>query len=85
MELAKKNKIQSLTIRSLAEAIEYSPATIYEYFENKDVSIRELGSQFCADLLIALQSIPKAKNPETYLMDLIKGNTNFLIKKASRN
>jgi len=33
---------QGVTIRKVAEQIEYSPPTIYEYFENKDALLCQL-------------------------------------------
>jgi Bacterial regulatory proteins, tetR family len=33
---AKRNDRRDLTMRKIAEAIEYAPGTIYLYFENRD-------------------------------------------------
>ena len=41
----------ALTIRKLAEAIEYAPGTIYLYFENRDAIARELSSEGFRSLL----------------------------------
>ncbi|HZW88570.1 MAG TPA: TetR/AcrR family transcriptional regulator [Myxococcaceae bacterium] len=41
----------ALTIRKLAEAIEYAPGTIYLYFENRDAIARELSSEGFQSLL----------------------------------
>ncbi len=40
MELVSKNGLSALTIRSLADQIEYSPSIIYEYFEVRSPSAK---------------------------------------------
>jgi AcrR family transcriptional regulator len=47
---------QAVTIRKVAEQIEYSPPTIYEYFENKDAILFELEREGFRQLLAALQA-----------------------------
>lgn len=46
---------QAVTIRKVAEQIEYSPPMIYEYFENKDAILFELEREGFRQLLAALQ------------------------------
>ena len=41
-EIALQEGWQAVTIRKVAERIEYSPPTIYEYFENKEAILLEL-------------------------------------------
>lgn len=41
-DIASKEGWQSITIRKVAEQIEYSPPTIYEHFENKDALLLQL-------------------------------------------
>lgn len=41
-EIASEEGWQGITIRKVAERIEYSPPTIYEYFENKDALLFQL-------------------------------------------
>ena len=44
-EIASQDGWQAVTIRRVAEMIEYSPPTIYEYFESKDAILVELVGQ----------------------------------------
>ena len=46
----------AVTVRRLADAIEYSPPTIYEYFDNKDAVLSELVHDGFTELTRALQS-----------------------------
>ena len=49
-----KEGFDALTMRKIAEAIEYSPGTIYLYFESRDAIALELCEQGFQDLLRAL-------------------------------
>jgi Transcriptional regulator len=42
INLAKSDGWNAVTIRKIAEAIEYTPPIVYEYFKNKDDLIREI-------------------------------------------
>jgi AcrR family transcriptional regulator len=81
MNIVQKDGVAGLTIRSLAEQIEYSPCIIYEYFENKEVVCRELCAQICAALLSTLQAVPSSRDPEKYFIALIRANVDFLMKR----
>jgi AcrR family transcriptional regulator len=53
----------ALTIRKLAEAIEYAPGTIYLYFENRDAIARELSSEGFRSLLELFAPAGKVADP----------------------
>jgi AcrR family transcriptional regulator len=53
----------ALTIRKLAEAIEYAPGTIYLYFENRDAIARELSSEGFRSLLEAFAPAGAVADP----------------------
>src|SRR5215472_9288465 len=57
----------SLTIRKLAEAIEYAPGTIYLYFENRDAIARELSSEGFRSLLEVFEPAGHVTDPLTRL------------------
>jgi AcrR family transcriptional regulator len=42
INIAKSQSWSAVTIRRIAEAIEYTPPIVYEYFQNKDDLIREI-------------------------------------------
>lgn len=48
---------ESVTIRKIAEKIEYSPPTIYEHFESKDAILVELKKEALTGLLTAYQKV----------------------------
>jgi AcrR family transcriptional regulator len=55
-ETAAREGWQAVTIRRVAEKIEYSPPTIYEYFESKEALIEELSHEGFRLLLAALRA-----------------------------
>ena len=81
MELVSKKGLCALTIRCLAEQIQYSPSIVYEYFENKEMICKELCSTICGGLLCALNQVPQCRDPEEYLLNLVRANVDFLIKR----
>src|ERR1044071_7971443 len=42
LEVFAKDGVEGVTMRALADAIEYTPPVIYAHFEDKDAIIREL-------------------------------------------
>ncbi len=81
MDVVHKKGLCYLTIRNLAEQIEYSPSIIYEYFENKELICKELSALICSGLLCALKKVPVRKDPEEYLLNLVRANVDFLNKR----
>lgn len=55
-EIALQDGWQSVTIRKVAERIEYSPPTIYEYFASKDDILLELHREGFRQLAAALKA-----------------------------
>ncbi|CAG7616411.1 TetR/AcrR family transcriptional regulator [Paenibacillus allorhizosphaerae] len=63
-EIADRDGWKGITIRKVAEQIEYSPPTIYEYFENKDALLFQLLKDGFHLLYLDLAKA-KAENNET--------------------
>jgi len=80
MGLVSKKGLSFLTIRSLAQQIEYSPSIIYEYFESKELIYKELGTLICHELLSALKQVNPSSDPDEYLLNLVRANVDFLSK-----
>ena len=59
-----------VTMRRIAEAIEYSPTTIYNHFEDKDDLVQSLCEEDFARLLGALQSEPPPADPVEQIRQL---------------
>lgn len=55
LEIARSEGWAAVTIRHVAELIEYSPPIIYEYFANKDALLRELQEQGFTLLVARMQ------------------------------
>src|ERR1700756_5705553 len=56
-EIARQEGWQSVTVRKVADRIEYSPPTIYEYFESKEDILIELLREGFRQLAAALKAV----------------------------
>lgn len=70
-EILMKDGLDGLTMRSIANHIEYSQSKIYEFFTSKDELCEVLCEEHCEKLLVLLQKISDKKDPEKYLTNLI--------------
>jgi len=75
--------VEGLTMRKLADAIEYSPCVVYETFPNKESLIIDLFSSICEELLEVMRSVPPA-DPEVYFRNLICKDVSFMMKEPYR-
>ncbi len=62
-ELFAAEGYERVTMRALADAIEYSPTTIYHHFEDKDDLVKALCEEDFARLLGALSTAPAPDDP----------------------
>jgi AcrR family transcriptional regulator len=62
-ELFVSEGYEKVTMRAIAEAIEYSPTTIYNHFEDKDDLVQALCQEDFARLLSALTATGLPQNP----------------------
>ena len=77
-EIARQEGWQSVTIRKVAERIEYSPPTIYEYFESKEDILTELLREGFRQMAATLRAIREAvAEPEQRLLDMAESYWNF--------
>lgn len=76
-DIVAQQGLQKLTMRSIANAIEYSQSKIYEFFKNKDQLCEVLFGEMCEKLLEITKNIPKELNPEHYLTELIMKSVEF--------
>ena len=79
-DIAVKEGWHSVTIRKIADKIEYAPPIVYEYFENKEALIRELmnlGHQILSDEY-ASKNIT-AEDPREFLMQLSLAQWEFAV------
>lgn len=72
-QLAVEEGWQKVTIRRIADLIEYSPPTIYEFFDNKEALLDELAREGFRLLLADLQRANLEEGePQTLLLNLAR-------------
>jgi len=69
----------NVTMRRIAEAIEYSPTTIYLHFEDKDDLVRALCHEDFGRLLEALSLLPPAADPIEAIRQLGRAYVGFAV------
>jgi AcrR family transcriptional regulator len=80
-EIASQEGWQAVTIRKVAERIEYSPPTIYEYFENKEAILLELLRQGFDRLHAAMQAAQATTDdPELRVISVMHAYWDFAFR-----
>lgn len=70
-EIFKEEGLENLSIRKIASRIEYSPAIIYHYFQDKDEIINHLLKKGYGRIVEGLSSVPQStEDPEKMLKEL---------------
>ena len=71
LEIASEEAWEAVTIRRIAERIEYSPSAIYKYFEDKEAILLALLRQGFQQQLAALEQISaQERNPSVRLLQI---------------
>lgn len=83
-KLAKRDGIQALTMRSCAEAIEYSPCVIYQHFASKDEIIKAMFHEVCDQLVEELNKVEKLGLPEERLIRVFNRDIEFMLEHSYR-
>jgi AcrR family transcriptional regulator len=76
-ELFESEGYERVTMRRIAEAIEYSPTTIYNHFQDKDDLVHALCQEDFARLFAILQDQPPPANPVEAIRQLGLGYARF--------
>lgn len=79
-DIAREEGWQSVSIRKIAEVIEYSPPILYEYFDNKDKlleTIRNDGFAFLHEELLKLKTL--YRNPEKLITEFAQIQWRFML------
>ncbi|MBA3238230.1 MAG: TetR/AcrR family transcriptional regulator [Parachlamydiaceae bacterium] len=76
-DIVAQQGLQNLTMRAIANTIDYSQSKIYEFFKNKDQLCEVLFGELCEKLLEVTKNIPKDLKPEKYLSELIMKSVEF--------
>jgi AcrR family transcriptional regulator len=78
-ELFASEGYERVTMRRIAEAIEYSPTTIYLHFEDKDDLVRALCHADFGHLLDAMQKAPAPADPIEVIRQLGRAYVAFAV------
>jgi AcrR family transcriptional regulator len=76
-ELFAREGYERVTMRGIAEAIEYSPTTIYNHFEDKDDLLQSLCEEDFTRLLGALREQPSPSDPIEAIRQLGQAYASF--------
>lgn len=76
-EIAREEGWGAVTIRKVAESIEYSPPTIYEYFESKDDLLQQLSMEGFRTMYSMMLSAFNAAAPQDRLMCVALAHWDF--------
>ena len=80
-QLVKEEGWQSLSIRKIADAIEYSAPVIYDHFENKEAILFEFGTEGFRMLSKKIQKAKeKSGDPAKQLMLIAEAYWNFALR-----
>jgi AcrR family transcriptional regulator len=71
---------ERVTMRRIAEAIEYSPTAIYLHFEDKDDLVLALCREDFGKLLAAFEGQPAPKDPVEWIRQLGKAYARFAVE-----
>lgn len=78
LEIASENTWEAVTIRRVAERIEYSPSAIYKYFEDKEAILFALLRQGFQQQWAALERISaQERNPSARLLQIAAAYWDF--------
>jgi AcrR family transcriptional regulator len=78
-----KDGVDAVTMRAIAEKIEYTPTAIYHHFEDKHALLRELASHDLRALMQAFQQIGRIEDPIERLRRLGRAYIRFGLEHPS--
>lgn len=75
--IAEREGWPAVTIRRIADEIEYASPIIYQHFNNKDAALQALVEQGYEDLEAAMRRATTTTDPETRLLELSRAYLHF--------
>jgi AcrR family transcriptional regulator len=76
-DMVAKEGFSALSMRKLADAVEYAPATLYLHFENRDEIARELCVRGFQEFLAALEPAATSEDPVARLTAMSEAYVRF--------
>ena len=84
LELFEKGGLDGLTMRKIADKIDYSPCVIYQHYKNKQALLYALFEDLSQELMTVLHDIPMTKTPEEHLILTFTVDVDFMLAKPWR-
>jgi len=81
-EIISQQGVEALSIRAIAEKIDYSPAGLYEYYAGKEEIVAELCQQGFQRFSRHLSSVDTKLPPEEYMIELGLAYIDFALKNS---
>ncbi|KJS16160.1 MAG: hypothetical protein VR69_10490 [Peptococcaceae bacterium BRH_c4b] len=80
-EIIAEEGLEGLSVRKIADRIEYSPGIIYHYFENKDDILQNFLIDKYQEIVNELRSVEiKTHDPEIMFKEIMKSYTKWAMK-----
>jgi AcrR family transcriptional regulator len=82
-DIAREEGWQAVSIRKIADVIEYSPPILYEYFDNKDKlleTIRDEGFAYLHEELLKIKNL--YRSPEKIIIEFAQVQWRFLLEQT---
>jgi AcrR family transcriptional regulator len=79
-KVAKEHSLHCLTLRMVAKEAGYCPASIYEYFSDKEALLVAMTVQTCNQLHERLSKLPQTNNAGNDLLAMMQETINFHIQ-----
>lgn len=79
-DIAAKEGWRAVTVRKVAEKVEYSPAALYEYFDDKDAILLELMREGFRLLTEDMRAVPEGKDAVERLVATATSYWNFAFR-----
>jgi AcrR family transcriptional regulator len=77
--IAETQGCDAVTIRKIAEAIEYAPSALYAMFEDKAELLQHVAVAGMRDVIAVLESLPLRKDPVDRLTDLAMAQIEYAL------
>lgn len=75
--MIREKGIDKVSWRSIARAVNYSPAGLYEYFDNKDAIVAAIAREGIGRLDAALGAVDRSQSAEERLIDMGKAYVRY--------
>lgn len=82
-ELFEQGGERAVTLRAVAERIEYAPATLYLHFQNKEALLQEMRASETLALIKALRQAERARDPRERLHSIAMAYVDYGLRRPA--